>query len=132
MPILEYDDDAESGRDAAPVEVLTGNAPNEFVLGWKSNSGDSKGATPYWSAISRPRSRGILQPKTYQNQSSRVFLGGLPCLTKFLDIFRTHPALSRVCQVTPLSRVFSFCGLCLRQQLSVSVSRSRRNRSCGA
>lgn len=34
MPILEYDDDAEIGRgDGAPAGVLTGSAPNEFVLG---------------------------------------------------------------------------------------------------
>jgi len=34
MPILEYDDDAESGRgDAAPAGALTGSAPNEFVVG---------------------------------------------------------------------------------------------------
>ena len=34
---------------------------SEWVVGWKSNSGASRGATPYCIAISRPRSRGILK-----------------------------------------------------------------------
>lgn len=71
MPILEYDDDAESGRgDAAPAGALTGSAPNEFVVGWKSNSGASREETPYWSAISLPRSRGILE--IYQGNYLRI------------------------------------------------------------
>jgi hypothetical protein len=60
--MLEYDEEAERGRgDVVPVGVVTGREPREFVVGWKSKSGDSKGATPYCSAISRPRSSGILE-----------------------------------------------------------------------
>lgn len=35
-----------------------------FALGTKSNSGASRGATPYCRAMSRPRSRGILRGLT--------------------------------------------------------------------
>jgi len=42
------------------VGVAAGRAPREFVDGWKSKRGDSREATPYWKAISRPRSSGIL------------------------------------------------------------------------
>jgi len=60
--MLEYDEDAERGRgDAVPTGAVTGSAPRELVLGVKSNKGDSKGATPYCSAISRPLSNGILR-----------------------------------------------------------------------
>jgi len=60
--MLEYDEEADRGRgDAVPTGALTGSAPNELVLGVKSNNGDNNGATPYWSAMSRPLSRGILK-----------------------------------------------------------------------
>lgn len=60
--MLEYEEEADSGRgEAVPAGVLTGSAPRELVVGVKSNSGDNKGATPYCRAMSRPRSRGILE-----------------------------------------------------------------------
>jgi len=62
--MLEYDEEADRGRgDAVPTGALTGSAPNELVLGVKSNNGDNNGATPYWNAMSRPLSRGILKER---------------------------------------------------------------------
>jgi len=67
--MLEKDDEADRGRgEAVPVGCITGIVPSEFVLGVKSNKGDSKGATPYCNAISRPRSSGILQTKKRQKR----------------------------------------------------------------
>lgn len=60
--MLEYDDEADNGRgDAAePTAFPEGNVPIAFVFGVNSNKGDSSGATPYCSAMSRPLSSGIL------------------------------------------------------------------------
>ena len=63
--MLEYDEDAERGRGAVTAGAVTGSVPRELVLGVKSNKGDSNGATPYWRAISRPLSNGILQQNDY-------------------------------------------------------------------
>ena len=54
---------AESGRAparAAKAGRGLGRPPMPCWVGWKSKSGASKGAIPYWTASSRPRSRGIL------------------------------------------------------------------------
>ena len=63
VPMLENEDAAESVRgEAAPVIFgnPAGRPPMVFALGTKSNKGERRGATPYCRAMSRPRSRGIL------------------------------------------------------------------------
>ena len=47
-----------------------GRLPIGLALGTKSNRGARRGATPYWRAISRPRSSGIL----YQQCQRKIAL----------------------------------------------------------
>lgn len=55
----EKEDAAEIGRgDGAVLEA--GRGAREVEEGVKSKRGARRGATPYWAAMSRPRSSGIL------------------------------------------------------------------------
>ena len=72
FPSPEKVEEAESGLGEAAL-VVAGRDPREVVPGVKSNSGARRGATPYWVAISRPRSRGILATR---RMSARKVQGG--------------------------------------------------------
>ena len=55
----EKEEAAETGRgDGA---VFAGREVREVEEGVKSKRGMRRGATPYWAAMSRPRSSGILR-----------------------------------------------------------------------
>lgn len=65
--MLENEDEADTGRgELIPPVFPTGRDPIEDVFGVKSNKGARSGATPYWMAISRPRSSGILYGRREQ------------------------------------------------------------------
>ena len=56
----EKEDVAEIGRGDGAV-FAAGREVREVEEGVKSKRGPRRGATPYWAAMSRPRSSGILE-----------------------------------------------------------------------
>ena len=70
FPRLEKDDEAERGAgDPVPPGCgkVPGREPMAAELGMKSNKGARRCATPYWTAMSRPLSRGILEQSHKNN-----------------------------------------------------------------
>lgn len=57
---VEKEDEAETGRGDGAV-LAAGREVREDEEGVKSKRGARREATPYWAAMSRPRSSGILR-----------------------------------------------------------------------
>ena len=70
---MTYESIQESTKCNAPGTLASdaGRLPIGLAFGTKSNNGERSGATPYWRAISRPRSRGILWCNVYFAQHAR-------------------------------------------------------------
>ena len=94
--------------------AAAGRAPREFVDGWKSKRGDSREATPYWKAISRPRSSGILF-KYGDELDCRI--NNTETQTKYPGTFHSHLGLSHAFRAEFPSPGFLCAGPCRRPRL---------------